>query len=434
MRASILPSLFRVVALVAVAASISGIALPGARQDIVRLSGIGVRGLKRYSTEQVIAVCGLQPGRLTDIKDFAAAAGRLAGSGLFKTVSYRFIIEKNEAVLTFSVEEAIWDVPVVFDNFIWFTDEELIREVAKEVPSFDGTAPQSGGVTNSIAEVLSRLMRERAISGTVEHLSAAELSGKNPEHVFAVRGLNLRVCKLTFDGAAPGNHSELVQLAKPVLADSYSKAALSSFVKSGVLWYYRKLGQWRAAADPLLAKPGSGTQCDNGVEVTVPVREGAVYLFANAEWSGNAAIRTEELGSLFKLKTGEVADGSKIEAGFSAVKKAYGKIGHIRVTVTPEQQLDDSNLNVSYRISLSEGPQFRMGSITFQGLSTNDDEMVRKRWKLRRGEVYDSTYIEEFMTKGLAGTRLSLHRIELVPDPENRTVDLSITLRRQEAR
>src|SRR5262245_61523794 len=34
-------------------------------------------------------------------------------------------------------------VPCVFDNFVWFKDQEIIDEIRKDLPSFDGAAPET---------------------------------------------------------------------------------------------------------------------------------------------------------------------------------------------------------------------------------------------------------------------------------------------------
>ena len=45
--------------------------------------------------------------------------------------------------VTFDIEEPPWSMPVVFDNFVWLRDEELLAAVEQDVPTFDGTLPVS---------------------------------------------------------------------------------------------------------------------------------------------------------------------------------------------------------------------------------------------------------------------------------------------------
>src|SRR5205085_3809647 len=130
-----------------------------------------------------------------------AVANRLLESGLFKNLSYSVKGTTDKAVLTFTVIEQTWTMPVVFDNFVWFTDDELREAIKHRVPAFDGTAPEAGGVTEQIKQALQDLLRERKIEGTVEYSLSADASGRKVEHLYSVRGPELRVCKLNFVGA-----------------------------------------------------------------------------------------------------------------------------------------------------------------------------------------------------------------------------------------
>jgi hypothetical protein len=93
----------------------------------------------------------------------------LSSPGLFKNLSYNIKGTTDKAVLTFTVSEQKWTMPVAFDNFVWFTDEELREAIKRRVPAFDGTAPERGNVTEQIKQALQDLLRERKIEGTVEY-------------------------------------------------------------------------------------------------------------------------------------------------------------------------------------------------------------------------------------------------------------------------
>jgi len=61
------------------------------------------------------------------------------------------------------------------------------------------------------------------------------------------------------------------------------------------------------------------------IPVHVPIVNGEVYHFADAQWSGNGVISSIALGNYFGLKQGAVADGMEIEAALDRVREEYGR-------------------------------------------------------------------------------------------------------------
>src|SRR6185295_4478428 len=125
------------------------------------------------------------------------------------------------------------------------------------------------------------------------------------------------------------------------------------------------------------------------VDLTIPVNEGAVYSWANAEWTGNQVLSAQELDAALGMKPGEVANGKKFDKGLTEIQKAYGKHGHIQAHVKPAPEFDDAASKVTFKIEISEGPQFRMGTVEFKGFSSDDAAFLSKKWGLKSGDVYD---------------------------------------------
>ncbi|MGH9730232.1 MAG: POTRA domain-containing protein, partial [Candidatus Acidiferrales bacterium] len=80
-------------------------------------------GSQAYSTEQVAALSGLQNVATVNRDTIQAAADRLAHTGLFSNVRYRYSGETGGIRVTFELQDAP-TFSVSFDNFPWFTDEE----------------------------------------------------------------------------------------------------------------------------------------------------------------------------------------------------------------------------------------------------------------------------------------------------------------------
>lgn len=356
-----------------------------------KIAKIETEGLQTLTTETVIATSGLKLGDPFSPESTDAAAERLVNSGLFKKVGYRTRYLGVDVTITFQLEELKdQSSPVFFDNFIWFSDEELAAAIKREVPTFNGSAPNAGNTNEAIKKALQNFLAERKLPGQVEY----NLTER--EHLFRVEGVAMKICTLHFPGAQSVSEETLIEATRSLADPEYSRQSTRAFPRYGLYPIYREQGHLRASFGVPVAKPDSKSGCE-GVDLTIPVNEGPKYSWAKPEWSGNQVLSAAELEDALGMKPGEVANGKKFDKGLSEVKKAYGKHGHIEPNMKPEPEFDDAAPKVTFKIAVNEGPQYRMGTIEFKGLSAADTAALSKKWALKSGEVYDQTYIARFV-------------------------------------
>ena len=413
-------------------------------QKPVRLIKIEVVGSKRVTQEQVIATSQLQIGQPVDSSLVDAAAERLMQSGLFKTLSYRLRTDHDEAIVIFTIEEAAKNLPVVFENFVWFADDEIAHAIRQDVPFFDGTAPQGGTTTNKIAAALQRLLDGKRIPGRVEFLPYADERVGRVELLFTVKGVKIPVCSVHFPGADAIPETNLIKASQQLIQSDYSKKDAAAFARYTLFPLYRRLGRLRATfQDPTVKLEPE--ICTGGVAVTIPVDEGLAYLWEKAEWSGNQAVTGEELSAALGMKTGELADGFKIDKGLIDVHKAYGHRGYVAAGFRPSIEFDDASAHVSYRFSVTEGARYFMGKLIVNGLPAEDEARLREKWTLGANAVFDSSYVDDFGQKGLRefmmglaqrspGSRRPNVELKTKPDAQKQTVDVIISFNQAQDR
>jgi len=355
-----------------------------------KIAAIETEGLQTLTAATVIASSGLKIGEAFSVDATDAAAERLVNSGLFKRVAYRTRTVGANVTITFQLEEVKGQSsPVLFDNFIWFSDEELAAAIVREVPSFNGSAPDIGNTNEAIKKALQNLLAERKLPGQVEYNLSEH------EHLFRVADVPMKICTLHFPGAQNVSEQKLTQATRSSMDPEYSRQTAKTFPKYGLYPIYRELGQLRASFGAPVAKPDTNGGCE-GVDLTIPVNEGAIYSWAKAEWSGNQVLPAKELDDALGMKPGEVANGKKFDKGLHEVEKAYGKHGHIEAQMNPIPEFDDGARAVTFKIAVNEGPQYRMGTVEFKGFSADDAATLSKRWGLKSGEVYDQSYVGRF--------------------------------------
>jgi outer membrane protein assembly factor BamA len=94
-------------------------------------------------------------------------------------------------------------------------------------------------------------------------------------------------------------------------------------------------------------------------------------------------------------------------------------------------QFDDANRRVSYRYTVTEGPQYRMGTVEIKGLPPAITEKLNASWQLQPGEVFDSSYYDRFLKKAAmdlaaSGLNVTQSAASFKPNRDNLTVNVVI--------
>jgi outer membrane protein assembly factor BamA len=389
-----------------------------------QLGLVSVTGASRYTPEEVTRLSALKPGQPIRPSDLDNTVKQMSSTGFFASLTYRVVTSGNRLDVTFAIEEPPWAMPVVFDNFVWLRDEELLAVVKQNVPTFDGTLPVNSEVTSYMTGVLQRLLDERRIRGQVEFtLHNNQATGKS-QYLFSVKGTGLGVCALRVTGASVIPESELVAAAAELTRRDYSRLYLTELVNGTLRTMYQQRGYWRAEFRDPIATVGTAPDACAGVSVTLRVDEGTPYLFDRAEWRGVAAMPAKELDAALGLKPGEVADVTKMETGLRQVRGAYRHLGYMQMRSTMTPRPDDATRRLVLGVAVEEGPQYRLGELTITGMADPDADALRKKWTLKAGAIYDDSYVQQFRREnGTPARRLTL---DPAIDGARKVVDLKI--------
>lgn len=396
-----------------------------AQQDLntrqFTLSQINFEGLKTIEVSKAREASGLQTGQTATLQQLKEAAQRLLGSGLFRQVKFQYkYLDKNLAA-TFVVEEHQASMPCHFDNFAWFTDEELYAAIRRDLPNFDGKATEGGEMVETIRRALEKLLRERKVSGTVE----AELANMGAVRVFKAVDVKLLVCELNFSGVTSIEEKHLREAAKEILGAEYSRIISGLIARETVVPLYLQKGYLKVRLRMAQAQISSATgKCQNQVAVLVPVEEGLSYQWNAPTWTGNQVLTAAILNHQFALNPGDVADGMKIRKGIAEASGEYLKRGYLGIQLKPSADFDETARTVTYRFTLEEGPQYQVGELTLKGFDAAESQKLKEYWQPLMGKPYDASILERIRKKMDANPRkVTTH---LNPNHQTRMADLML--------
>jgi outer membrane protein assembly factor BamA len=364
------------------------------------LQEIRAEGLKSLTLDQVTAMSQLQKETQVSKADLQAAADRLLQTGMFAKVNYKFQTKDEAVTLTFQLEESP-RVPIYFDNFAWFADSELLDAIHKKLPFIDNTLPEGGAVIDQATDALRELLAAHNINTAIEHQLLANPSGDGNVQEFDVQECPFHIASVTFSDPAIGSSHAVQQGLQAVQGKPFSRMAIDLFLFEQLRPFYLEKGFLRAKLGPpevrLTGDPNR--KLPEQLPVFVPISAGPVYHWKDVQWSGNSALSTITLTNELGLKTGDVADGMKIEGAWDRVREDYGHLGYLDAKVNPVVEYDDQAHTVSYSVAVTEGTQYHYNTMVLTGLSATAERRLQQVWPIEANAVFDKAAFEKFLIK-----------------------------------
>jgi outer membrane protein assembly factor BamA len=363
-----------------------------------KLVSIHVTGSQRYSREEITAACGLTIGSNATEDDFKKATQGLGETGLFSNISYSFAYSPAGTKLDLQLTDSDKMVPARFENFVWFSDQELIAKIHESLPLFRGQVPVGGDFSDQVSDSLQALLLQHSLAARADYIrDAQENDGPIVAVNFRVTGINLRVHELTVPNASPAEQAALSAAAKKLEGAEYLRSQVVLFAKATLLPIYRERGFLKANFSDPQTKVFQDDPTDTQVDIALPVNPGLQYKTGKFTWDGNTAFPAEKLQSLIRLQPGQPANAVQLDWDLEAIHKLYGTVGRMTESVTPEAEFDDAASSVAYKFHVHEGEVFHLGDVDIQGLDSKLTDRVRDAWTLQAEDPYDSGYAKRFV-------------------------------------
>jgi outer membrane protein insertion porin family len=409
-----------------------------------KLIAFKATGTTRYTDKEILAASGLEIGQDAADGDFKEAVQRLGESGLFSDVAYSY--SSSSAGTKLEVQLADTDqsklVPAHFENFVWFTDAELLAALQRRVPLFKQLLPIAGNLPDRVSEALQAILTEKQFPGRVDFLREGDQSsGSLNAIVYRVEEVSIRIRNVEFPGASPEQTLLLTTAARRLTGAEYGRSTLAAAAKFDLLPVYQQRGYLKAAFGPsdahvLPQSPSSDPQnlADVQVDAIVLVTPGKMYTTSSVDWKGNSAITTAEVAPLIHLPPGQPADAVGLLRDIESVARLYRSRGYMTIQVKPDAQFDEEKSTVHYELNIVEGDLYKMGELEIAGLDTKAKARMEAAWTLREGQPYNADYPKKFLedTRDLVprGVQWAV-TVHETPDAKDKTVDVEIRFKQQ---
>lgn len=187
-------------------------------------------------------------------------------------------------------------------------------------------------------------------------------------------------------------------LQKNVRSYMFSKGYFQARIGEPVV---EGLGLKRTSFIPFITLPiPLISSIDDTLRIIVPITEGKVFRVGELKVEGNSIFSEQQILGAIGLKTGEVADGKRLQdAVYEDLKQVYGNQGFVNYNAEFEPNFRDNPTNpnegiVDIKITIEEGKQFSLRRLEFTGNTFTRDRVMRREFLLNEGDIYNQRFLE----------------------------------------
>ncbi len=398
--------------------------VPQKAPSVWPVESVSVTGNRNYSEEQILAVAGIRPGQVAGPKEFKAARDRLAATGAFETIEFRFSPApgKRGYAVFFRVVEAGPLFPVRFED-LGLPESELRAHLRRTDPLFGDRIPAGEPTLARYAKALEHLLASKGRKEQVAGKLMAE--GAEPLHVVFRPAAPLpAVAEVRFTNNQVLPADALQRAISGVAVGAlYTEKRFRLLLETSVRPLYEARGRVRVSFPEIRTEPAKDVK---GLAVIVRVDEGASYDLGKVQVEGGQ-FPPAELLKAAGLKTGDMFNAEQIQAGAGRIEKLVRRNGYMRVKSRVERKIDDQRKAVDLVIHVEPGPQYVFGKLKIEGLDLHGEAAIQRLWTLKEGAPFNADYPDYFLARireDQVFENLGKTRAEIKPDDKTGTVDV----------
>ena len=359
------------------------------------LESIRVQGNRSISSARIIAVSGLQLGRIVVKEDFDAARERLVATHAFENVGYEYkpSVSKAGYDAVLEVQEVEQLLPYRFEDLP--ANETALRAALRaQEPIFEDRIPVAAEVVGRYAAAV-----QKFVGGGVPVASGIEADSSGAATiVFRPATARINVAEVRFEGNDVVPTGVLLRAFSDVAVGiPYTEKEMRLRLDANIRPLYDARGRLRVAF-PKITTERAKLDVD-GLVVTVTVNEGPAYKLGEVRFTGVSAADAKDLLKIADVSKGDVANFDDVNAALRRVTKHYVDRGYLNAAAEPQRDVHDDTHVVNVAVAVNPGAQYRFGKLAINGLDIVTEPEIRKAWGAMEGKPFQPEYPDAFLNR-----------------------------------
>lgn len=394
------------------------------------ITDIRVEGLQRISPGTVFNYLPLKVGDEADDEAIRDSIRALYDTGFFDDVQ----LKRDGTVLVVEVEERPSVAEITFEGNEDIDDEtlrEVLRQIGLEERRVFNPLLLDQLVQELQAQYFSRGKYAASVDATVDELERNRVAirvGIEEGEAAKIRGINIigneafdeETLLDEFSQSTPGWFDYFTK------ASQYSKQKLSADIET-LRSFYQDQGYLDFEVQSTQV---SITPDKRDIYITITIREGERYRFADYRFSGKTILPQSELEELIVFEQGQVFSRQLLTRSTKAIADRLADEGYAFSNVNAVPSLDREDQTVSFLFSIDPGRRVYVRRINIEGNISTRDEVVRREMRQLEGAWFSAEKVRR--------SRIRLQRLGFFDDIQIETpavegspdqVDVNVTVR-----
>lgn len=134
---------------------------------------------------------------------------------------------------------------------------------------------------------------------------------------------------------------------------------------------------------------------ERGEVISVSIDEGEQYRIGKVKIEGAKLFPAAEIRSMLALREGDIADKTALDKWLYDLRKAYRDVGYLNFYSEEDHEVRSDADIADFKIVLTEGPQFKVASIKFDGTTNITKDQLNAAMLIREGEVFSRPKLDD---------------------------------------
>ncbi|MBC8283160.1 MAG: outer membrane protein assembly factor BamA [Nitrospinae bacterium] len=130
------------------------------------------------------------------------------------------------------------------------------------------------------------------------------------------------------------------------------------------------------------------------IHIIIPVEEGPQFRIKSLEIKGDDTIPHDDVKKSLLTQKGDIYNVSQLRQDIVTVTDLYSAKGFAYADVNPITKIDDKTRMVDLSVDIDKGKKVYVGKINMLGNIKTRDNVIRREFRLKEGEVFDGTKLK----------------------------------------
>ncbi|MBT5968457.1 MAG: outer membrane protein assembly factor BamA [Nitrospina sp.] len=359
------------------------------------VGSVKIEGNKRVDTSTLLFYIKTRKGEALSRKQIGKDIEKIYGLGQFKDIRVETRQGSEGLEVVFIVEE----IPSI-GNVMLYGNKEIEDGDIHEIIGFKrGEAFQAHMMTDAKEKINSLYNEKGFFFATVDVVSKISERNLMNIHIRVREGEKVGIKNIRFSGNknfSDGDLSDQIETKAETWISFLDESGLykKDTLKLDVFrleGYYQDHGYIRVRVqDPKIDIDRESKE----INISIPIDEGLQYRVGKVTSKEDDIVTEDEVLKALKMKMRDVYSISKLRTGVMNIGDLYSERGYAYADVNPITKINESSRTVDVNIEVDRGRKVYVGEITVIGNTRTLDNVIRREFRLKEGELFDSVKLK----------------------------------------